>query len=249
MEEENKVVDRKTSGFAIASFVLGILSLTFGWSIFFGIIFGIISIILAIVAFACKSKKVFAVIGMVLSALGITIAVTMIILFGIIFFHITDENLVNAIQQVFEDDMNSTRVINDIKDNSWVVGDDSLLTFDNSTEFKYYKSKTDKSDNYYQGTYKIYVGDEAVDYIANDLSKYGVTKEEQEQILETRKNNENEAYVCIVLTNKKCIQDGENTLEKTVEAPYYGFYDKDKKVLDIINMNTGTTYYFTKYSK
>ena len=48
-----------------------------------------------------------------------------------------------------------------------------------------------------------------------------------------------------MLTNNKCIIDGQNTLTNTVEVPYFGFY-LDNDILNIANMNAGNSTYFTK---
>lgn len=121
--------------------------------------------------------------------------------------------------------------------------DQSLLELKKDGTFKYYKNKTDLTDYYYEGTYKVYNGQDAVNYISNNLKEYGVTKDEQIALF-VRSNHKLENYYCIVLINDKCIINGENTLTNTVETPYFGFYYSE--VLNITNMKSANTYNFVK---
>lgn len=125
--------------------------------------------------------------------------------------------------------------------------DDSLLDLKSNGTFKYYQDKDELTDNYYEGTYTVYNGEDAVEYIANDLEKYGVTEEEQRDYFSRNAGKEMykvDNYYCLVLKNKKCIIDGENTLTKTVETPYFGFYYKG--TLNITNMKSANIYNFVK---
>lgn len=128
---------------------------------------------------------------------------------------------------------------------SYVEKDDnSLLTLNSDKTFKYYKDKTDLTDYYYEGTYKVFKGDEAIKYISNDLSSYGLTKTELDDLI--RKDTyKKEEFCCLVLTNNKCIMNGENVQKEPNDAPYMGYYSEDE-TLYIMNMNSFNFYSFEK---
>lgn len=140
-----------------------------------------------------------------------------------------------------------TKKTDDISGNSYIEEtDDSLLDLKNNGTFKYYQDKDELTDYYYEGTYTVYNGEDAIEYIANDLEEYGVTEEEQRDLFERSSKYKLENYYCVVLNNKKCIIDGKNTLSKTVETPYFGFYFEEKDTLNITNMKSANTYIFVK---
>ncbi len=91
------------------------------------------------------------------------------------------------------------------------------------------------------------MGDDAYKYVTEDLSQYGVTKSEIDQIIAMNDEYTKENLVCIMLHNEKKIIDGEDTMDgDTVDTPYYGcLIEVDgKKVLDVANMNAATYYWF-----
>lgn len=235
--ETKQTAKKVTGGLAIASLVLGIIALVLGWTMVFGFICGFISIILGIVALVKKQKPACPIIGIVLSVIGIIVAIIMTIsVIGLTTFftkHVITGIKINAVEDV-------------ISGHSWETTDGSLLVLDDDGSFKYYRDPDDRSDYYYEGTYKVYCGEDAVEYIAEDLEEYGVTEEEQREIFERNAKYNVDNYYCMVLTNKKCIIEGENTLEETVVTPYFGFYYEQYDALDFANMNTGTYYYFEK---
>ena len=132
-------------------------------------------------------------------------------------------------------------------DNKWVeYYSNSYLVPKSDGTFKYYKDKTDLTDYYYTGHYKLYVGDEGIDYVVNDLSDYGVTRDEIQGLIDRNDKYKKGNFVCLVLDNEECIIDGENTATSTVTTPYYGFYVKEngEEGFDIANMNSATYYLF-----
>lgn len=122
----------------------------------------------------------------------------------------------------------------------------SLLDLRYSGNFKYYQSKDDLTDNYYEGTYDVYVGKDAVDYITTDLSRYGVTEEELQGVFDRSSSYDESNFYCLVLNNEKCMVNGQNTLTTPTSTPYYGFYIESTKTLDIANMNTASYLYFER---
>lgn len=142
---------------------------------------------------------------------------------------------------------NTTVTKDEISGHSFVDKyENSLLNLNIDGTFEYYQSKYVLTDNYYEGTYKVYNGEEAIDYIANELREYGVTEQEQRELFERNNNYDVENYYCLVLINTKCIINGENTLTSIIETPYFGFYNKSLGLLNIANMKTATYVYFEK---
>ena len=130
----------------------------------------------------------------------------------------------------------------------WVeTHEDSYLVPKADGTFRYYRDKNDTSNYYYEGHYEFYLGDDAYKYVTEDLSQYGVTKSEIDQIIAMNDEYTKENLVCIMLHNEKKIIDGEDTMDgDTVDTPYYGcLIEVDgKKVLDVANMNAATYYWF-----
>lgn len=143
----------------------------------------------------------------------------------------------------YEDSDVDFGVISDsiITDYTWQgANDGSLIVCEVGETFRYFQSADDLEDNYYEGTYEFYVGEQAVTYITTALSEYGVTEEELEDLFARNEEYETENFVCLVLHNDACIVDGENTVEEPYTTPYFGFCLEEDGVLclDIANMNT-----------
>lgn len=240
---QNKINSKTTGGLAIASLVLGIIALVFGWTMVLGILCGVISIILGIVALAKKQKPICPIIGMILSAIGMIVAIVIIIsVIGIAGNFVYKNNTKiesyssSAIKQSITNDV--------VSGHSWEAPDESLLILDDDGTFKYYRDQDDFSDYYYEGTYEVYCGEDAVEYISEDLEEYGVTEKEQRDLFEGYEEYDIDNYYCMILTNEACYMDGENVLDETVVTPYFGFYIEDDDALDFANMNTANYYYF-----
>ena len=122
----------------------------------------------------------------------------------------------------------------------------SLLDLKYNGDFKYYQSKDNLTNNYYEGTYDVYVGKDAVEYITTDLSKYGITKDELQDVFDRSSIYDESNFYCLVLNNERCIVDGVNTMTTPSSTPYYGFYIENTKTLDIANMNTASYLYFER---
>ena len=120
-------------------------------------------------------------------------------------------------------------------------GDSSLIVCKKDGSFKYYQSADELNDNYYEGTYEFYMGEDAVTYITTDLSAYGVTRKELEGVFDRNEQYSESNFVIFVLNNEACIVDGENIVDSPYQTPYFGFYLEEDGVpyLDIANMNTG----------
>ena len=85
-KRKNRITPKKTSGLAIASLVLGILSILLGWIPFFGWIFIILTLVFSIIALTVSTKnnqmkgRGMAIAGLVLGIVSLLIALMVIIL-------------------------------------------------------------------------------------------------------------------------------------------------------------------------
>ena len=111
--------------------------------------------------------------------------------------------------------------------NSFRASDGSVIYFEEEGGFVWYQDDSDHSDNYYSGTYDVYFGEEAEDYIVNDLAEYGVTEEELEDYYESNITNDlliRQHLCCIVLHTEELIIGGENQRDEPYDKNYMGFY-------------------------
>lgn len=127
--------------------------------------------------------------------------------------------------------------------------DGSMIIFDENGEFIWYKSPDDLEDNYYIGKYEIYMSEEALDYIVNDLEELGVTEDEMDDYFERNKGNDFynlDNYCCLVLNNEMALMDGE---EKPMDtSKYYMGFGADG-TYDLANMQTGNLMGLTREYK
>ncbi|WP_051688809.1 zinc ribbon domain-containing protein [Butyrivibrio sp. AE2032] len=153
-----------------------------------------------------------------------------------------------------DDDDRKTDYKKIIEKNSWIAkGDQSYLVFTKKDKsFTYYQSYFDLSDNYYTGHYEIYVGEDAMDYITEDLDDYGVTRDELRQTIRMNDDYETENLVCISLVHEEMIVGGVDQADSSWTVNYFGFFltpekgGKTYNVLDIANMETASYTTFIK---
>ena len=240
----------KKNGFCIAGFVLALLSfITAGITSLFGLILSIVGLISA--SKKNQKGKGMAIAGIIISALFIIVACIFFICFaaGLSDFDYSYHYEFGDNDDEDDDDDDEDLDIKSliIEEGSWVEENSgSFLVLENKKEFKYYKDYGVMDDYYYEGTYKIYVGEDAVDYVVNDLSEYYVEEDELEDLFDRNDKYSEDNFICLVLNNDCCIIDGEETEVDLDSTPYFGFYldDGKEKVLDIANMNSGNYYWF-----
>lgn len=131
----------------------------------------------------------------------------------------------------------------DINGYSWIGIDKSVLYLNNNKTYIWYQDDQDHNNNFHSGTYEFYTGTDAITYIANNLPEYGLTKEVQENMIET-KNYDSKDYYLLILNCNKSIIGNEEQNTTTNKIYYYGFYNEALKQLDLINMTTNTNAQF-----
>lgn len=135
---------------------------------------------------------------------------------------------------------------NEMANTIWIATDGSEMVFEEK-DFNWYKDEGIHDDNYYTGTYEYYRGQEAVEFITAELSEYGVTEKELEEMFANNIEEETkENFVVFNMVYTSITVDGETTEPPTSLVPWFGFILEDDTYLDVVNMNTASYYGFTK---
>ena len=96
------------------------------------------------------------------------------------------------------------------------------------------------------GEYEVYRGEEAIEYITEELSEYGVTKSELKSLFNRSDLYDESTFVVFDIRYDKFVVSGEQRDIERPLVPWFGFVLEDDTYLDVANMNTSTYYKFTK---
>lgn len=130
---------------------------------------------------------------------------------------------------------------------SWLSGDDaSQWVFGEDGTFHWYQTKGETDDNYFAGTYEFQIGRDAIRYLTNELSGYGVTEQELQAVIRRRTEYTQDNFACFSTTNQSFMLNGQEQLSGEVVTSYFGFLLSEGTYLDIANMTTGAYYSFTR---
>lgn len=134
------------------------------------------------------------------------------------------------------------------KGTTWIAGDGSELVFGDDGILSWYREEGVHDGDLFQGPYVAHRGQAAYDFLVNDLEEYGVTAEELDRLIATGDpDRELDDLVVYTLDHQTVIMDGEEYTFDDPVVPYYGFLtNDDASEMDVVNMRTATTYYFTK---
>lgn len=251
-------------GFAIASLVLGILSLVL--CCLGGGVLGIIGLILGIVSLVKKESKMgMAIAGVITSSFGIVFGIAMLI-YAVMMFGFMSENmdaiLESDIEEIydyedlygyyeddFEDDTDDNAVVDEgdpFAGNVFEASDGSAIYFEADGTFIWYQDDSDHEDYYFVGTYDCYQAEFAESYIVTYLGEYGVTEDELDGFYDRNGDSElytDENFTCLVLHNESSICEGEEQITTPYDTNYMGFYLDG--YYDAANMASGNYVCFT----
>ena len=234
------------SGLAIASFVVGLISVLI--SCCFGGVLGFVSLILGIVSLVRKENgKGFSIAGIILSVISILITILTVMLM-VIGWISTDE------MEGYDDIVSNIEAVSgtgeDIFEGKAFVGiDQSEICFDSKDGYVYYLDRSEHKNNRYQGTYTYYNGEEAASYLAKDiLSDLKAYKDVSalEEAFSGVKNCKQDELYCLVLDVEKRIMDGQ-TQDGGEELVYFGYYQN--ALLDVINTSNFKEIYYVPSSE
>lgn len=140
-----------------------------------------------------------------------------------------------------------TAIYDEFAGKSYQASDGSVIYFEEDGGFIWYQDDSNHSDNYYSGTFNVYLAGKAEDYIVNELSDYGVTREELASYYERNAESEffaKEHFCCLVLHTQELMIGGENQADEPYDKNYMGFYSDG--YYDAANMASGQYAYFTR---
>ena len=225
--------------------ILGIFALVFSMIPIISIPLAIISIILAI-----KSKEkskaglILSIISIIISTLLI-VAITFIVTY--IINHGNDYLEQNPLEEFFHDYLNEEWFEEnqsfDIRGYSWQAEDDSTLYLNMNNTYIWYQKDDNHTDNYYEGDFKVYTGEDAIQYITQF---YEMPKENQEKTFENYGINN---YYLLILNCKKTKMNGTESNGTSNIAYYSGFYSKSEEKLELTNILTSNKSGFTLKDK
>ena len=236
----------KTNGLCSAGFVLSLLGLfLFGITSLFGLIFSVIGLISA----NKKKQK-----GKGKAIAGIIMATLMIIAgIALVFVLKTKNPVTDFIQTNFGINLNHTvpDYIDYTVNDGWVLAEDeSYIVFNSKNNTVKYCVNYLDTDNYYiTGSYEMYTGQKAANYLTKDLGASGISEEDLDYIIRRDFGLNEDNLIAITCHYKKYIIDGEvqdKFQSKTTHL--YGFYtliEQNGIVFDAIritNLETGKTY-------
>lgn len=216
--------ERKSwSALGVTALIMSILGFFGGIFIIPPFVFGIPALIIAIIGIVYKRDKILAIISIVISTMSLITAL-LIIFIGITF---TNEPEINE----------DTYILIEINDNltgfSWQLGDKSTIELDRDGSFVWWRLENVRNDQYYQGTYEVFIDDEAVTAL---ISTGYVSPQGLDSLIETYNQ-----VCCLVLTNEKCVVDQVDTIanEEPIKTYYYIlFTDEEKNSAYGINVRT-----------
>lgn len=257
-------------GFAIASLVLGILSLVL--CCFYGGFLGILGLIFGIVSLTKKESKMgLAIAGIITSAFGLiygilmVMATVMTIRYGMA--GLDEEDLLRLIEEMYgiesvepeivaetetveepeeQEDTTTLSEEDPFAGNAFVLGDESVIYFEADGTFVWYQNDANHDDYYFVGTYDAYRAEFAESYIVTYLGEYGVTEDELADLYDRNEDSEfytEENFTCLVLHNESAICDGEEQVTEPYDTNYMGFYMDG--YYDAANMASGEYAAFT----
>ena len=242
------VQKQSTNGACIAGFILGLVGLfTFGLTSLVGVI---VSMIGVIIAFAKKQKgKVLGLIGLVLS-LALCIGWVLFVANADKISAYMDANGEGDSLEEWLFDASYDGNIEIISETDWIRKDNgSYLVFGADDQFTYYADYRVLDNNYSTGTYEILFGYEAMDIIETRYSQYGITSDDIcDDIDNTRGIDGVAQFMILVLHNDGLWINGANTMDVKWDSVYMGYYDADRNVMDLRNLDDKTDYTFISFN-
>lgn len=228
--------------------ILGIIACIFFWIPIISLPLAIISIILGINYKKETGKKTIGTILGIISIILSIIEIVLVVLFCLFLVNKVEESIdvEDAIEHFYDSIYEEENI--DIRGYSWQADDNSVLYLNQDKTYTWYQSDTEKTDNFYSGTYEFYTGNNAIIYIADNLKEYHITEEEQRNLIRREGYDLNDYYL-IILNCDKMVKDSQEQIPNTRTIYYYGFYQENQKYLDLKNIANSTQVRFTLKEK
>ena len=134
---------------------------------------------------------------------------------------------------------------------AWIAQNDgSWWNFAVDGTFGWYQDKNVQDDNYYSGTYEAHRGQAGLDFLAESLTEFEHTRETAERMIEDNgKFDEDyilDNFICFSCNKQSFMMNGQEQLDGDWQTAYYGFLAEEDSQLVILNLRTGTWYWFDK---
>lgn len=252
----------KSNGFCNAGLIFSIIGLgTVGLTSPLGFLFSGIGLISAKKKHQPGTGK--AIFGLISSGLIIfALTVTFATIWKDIKYEFDYGNIRNPLDLLEAIDNATDRTSSDYKarikpivENGWVsTGNDNVfLEFGSNYTYKFFDSIDNVKDNYYAGSYKIFIGSDGMSQVDKMYRKY-VTRSEINQLIAKNREFDRENFVLLILESEGRWENGEKKRDDKLKTPYYGFYVKTTSgtaKLVLFHMETGTRFDFAteKYYK
>ena len=223
------------------SSILGILSFIF---IFLPIISIPLAIISIIVGIKEKREGIKTSIGIIFGIISLLITIIVYSILAVLILNIKKwadnpkENWKNKIEEFYKDnfedkeDFFHRNQTDDLKGKVWQGNDKSTLYLKEDNTYEWFLDDSQKDDNYYIGEFKTYKGLDAIEYIKENLSKFGIFGSIEEEESEHLDN-----YYLLILTCKKSKIDGVENNEET-RSVYYGTLNEEKNAISLFDITT-----------
>ncbi len=227
----------KQSKLCTVGFVFGIVGLCTSIIAGMGVLPSIVGLILSIICLAKKLQpKSKAVKGLVLSICGCVVGVIVAIVSFILFC------VIIAYSQVLGIGTQNSLVEN----TAWIAEQDgSRMVFEEYCKLNWYLDPSVTDDNYIYGDYAFYYGEDAYDFLKNDIMAGHSNQNNIDSIFNTSERTVDN-MVCISINQKSVILDGAERLKGEQMNYYYGFMFEDGTYMQIMNLTTSTVYDFVK---
>lgn len=241
------VKKQSTNGACIAGFILGLVGLfTFGIPSLIGVI---VSTIGVIVAFAKKQKgKVLGIIGFVLSLLMVVGWILLIENSDKIGEALNSSGEGTSFEEWLFDDSYEDKIAI-ISETEWVEkSNGSRIVFEADNSFTYYDDYRDLNNNYYSGTYEVYIGFEGINIIDERYSHFGYTSDDICDKIDNERGVDGvKDFVTLIFHNDGYWVDGNNAHDLKWDTVYIGYFDKNNLIMDLTYLEDGKAYTFVSW--
>lgn len=212
----------------------------------------IISLPLAIISIVLGVKKkdkglnlIPAIVSLIIMIIEIITVLVLVLAYDELKNNIYIEEFENLFEEnYYYEENHPTEESFDIKGYDWIGDDNSVLRLNQNLNYIWYQNSTDQSNNYYQGNYEVYNGNEAISYITNSLQAYGITEAEQRKNI-ANSNHSIQEYYLIILNCETMIINGIEQQPSNKIVYYYGYYESESKYLNLTNIQTKNQVGFT----
>ena len=124
---------------------------------------------------------------------------------------------------------------------SWVGTLNDGVEFEDE-KIKLYQNEKDHSDDYFVGSYKLYLGSEGM----NQVEEYNISIDDIKDEIEKNDNYSEDNFIFVDIKYDYGMVSGEKIEMYASPIPWYGFVLEDGNTLYVTNINTGAKLKFTR---